>query len=49
MMQISSKLQVFMALNQNFLQAASVVYGLKQKFPQSYKCSWPQAKIASKL
>jgi hypothetical protein len=45
---ISSKLQVFMAWSQDFLQAASL-HGLKQKFHQSCKSSWPQAKISSKL
>jgi hypothetical protein len=45
---ISSKLQLFMALDQNFLKAASV-HGLKPRFPPSYNYSWPQAKISSKL
>jgi hypothetical protein len=37
-----------MASSQDFFKAASF-HGLKPKFLPSCKCSWPQAKISSKL
>jgi hypothetical protein len=43
-----SQLQLFMAFSQDFLKAATI-NGLKPRFPQSCKSSWPETKISSKL
>jgi hypothetical protein len=37
-----------MASRKDFLKAASL-HGLKPEIPSRCKCSWPQAKISSKL